>query len=762
MGMRDIQTILAWAVNPGFFWAGAALVSIPIIIHLLNRRRFKVVQWAAMQYLLAALRKNRRRLKFEQWLLLAVRCLMLGLLGLALARPIGCADSTIAALAAQRAGLHVFVIDNSYSMAYEAHRPDARTHLDQAKLLARRQIEQLSSGAESVALILAGRAAQRSDRSTTPTEGALLLRPSYDLDAARAAVDRIRQSWSGTDLPAALAEAIRIAREEQRQPNKRLYILTDGTRSAFAAPAQAALLANLGPQLTEVFGRNIRLHHLGRPDQWNHAILDLAADSALVAAGFHSDFLATVRGFGAAEETLLQWRWDEQVLPDSVRLTPDDATPPQRQTRVQLGAGGPHLLSALLYGGEDRLKVDNLRHRVVQVASELKVLIVEGTRGAGLLSGSGAYLDLSLAPKKEMGPGGIIRSSTYVVPEVISDLEIGGRVLNDYRAVILTNVAALAQPQARQIQQFVQQGGTLMVFMGEQVNAEAYNSGLLPLGLMPGRLIARKTTSGDESAFHFDFNPNGPLHPLLNIFRGEEKSGLDTARIYAYIAMELDPAAQAEVVLSYLIGQKPTGDPAITRHSLGQGQVVVITTTADSQWNALPQKPAYIPLVHELLAGTVDVGERWLNLTVGQPLELPPGLRLLGPPRFFDPENKPIALEAESRGSEPPVYRSAPLENPGVYRLELGGRVIPVAVNVPPDEADIRVMPAAALRQALGNIELDVYGDSLPVEALASNDSSDFGWTLMLLLLIVAGVESALALRFGHYRRPAAGAEAAG
>ena len=115
--MRDLQTILAWAVNPGFFWAGAALVSIPIIIHLLNRRRFKVVQWAAMQYLLAALRKNRRRLKFEQWLLLAVRCLMLGLLGLALARPIGCADSTIAALAAQRAGLHVFVIDNSYSMA---------------------------------------------------------------------------------------------------------------------------------------------------------------------------------------------------------------------------------------------------------------------------------------------------------------------------------------------------------------------------------------------------------------------------------------------------------------------------------------------------------------------------------------------------------------------------------------------------------------------------------------------------------------------
>src|SRR5438445_3605957 len=61
-------------ISPWFFAAGLVLMAVPIIIHLLNRRRFKVVQWAAMEYLLAAMRKNRRRLKFEQWLLLAVRC----------------------------------------------------------------------------------------------------------------------------------------------------------------------------------------------------------------------------------------------------------------------------------------------------------------------------------------------------------------------------------------------------------------------------------------------------------------------------------------------------------------------------------------------------------------------------------------------------------------------------------------------------------------------------------------------------------------
>src|SRR5689334_25164698 len=124
-------------ITPAFAIAGVALASIPIIIHVLNRRRYRIVNWAAMEFLLRALRKNRRRLRFEQWLLLAVRCCVLGLLGLALARPLGCAQSTLATVAGQRSGLHVMVIDNSYSMAYEADRPDAKTHLDQAKLMAK-------------------------------------------------------------------------------------------------------------------------------------------------------------------------------------------------------------------------------------------------------------------------------------------------------------------------------------------------------------------------------------------------------------------------------------------------------------------------------------------------------------------------------------------------------------------------------------------------------------------------------------------------
>src|SRR5215218_8201684 len=76
--MQMFMPILAFGfIAPALFAAGAAATSIPIIIHLLNKRKFRIIVWAAMDFLLAAQRRNARRLKFQRWLLLAVRCLAL-------------------------------------------------------------------------------------------------------------------------------------------------------------------------------------------------------------------------------------------------------------------------------------------------------------------------------------------------------------------------------------------------------------------------------------------------------------------------------------------------------------------------------------------------------------------------------------------------------------------------------------------------------------------------------------------------------------
>src|SRR4051794_39344059 len=81
--------MLSQFLNPWTFLAGAALVSVPIIIHLINRIRYRRVKWAAMEFLLKAQKRMRRRKILEQLLLLLLRCLLVFFAGLLFARYIG-------------------------------------------------------------------------------------------------------------------------------------------------------------------------------------------------------------------------------------------------------------------------------------------------------------------------------------------------------------------------------------------------------------------------------------------------------------------------------------------------------------------------------------------------------------------------------------------------------------------------------------------------------------------------------------------------
>ncbi len=81
--------MMSFFLNPITMIAGAALVSAPIIIHLINRMRFRRIKWAAMEFLLKAQKRMRRKLIIEQLILLFLRCLLVFLVGLLFARFLG-------------------------------------------------------------------------------------------------------------------------------------------------------------------------------------------------------------------------------------------------------------------------------------------------------------------------------------------------------------------------------------------------------------------------------------------------------------------------------------------------------------------------------------------------------------------------------------------------------------------------------------------------------------------------------------------------
>jgi hypothetical protein len=730
---------LAFAfLSPAFAIAGLVLAGLPILIHLLNRRRYKVVDWAAMDFLLRAMRKNRRRVRFEQWLLLAMRCLVLALLGLALSRPLGC-DANSAAAFGGRTGLHVFVIDNSFSMAYHPPgRAGGRSHLEQAKVLVDAVIDRLSSGGESVAVITAGRPA-----------GGVIARPTFDLQQARGIVDRVPQTYAASDMATALRLAADLGRSEERQPNRFLYVLTDATTPAWQG-GDAAALRQLAPDLGRLY-RVVTVSNLSRGPQWNQAVTDVSPSAGLVTtnADFAVDFSAAVRGFGQPHEATVQWKVDGKLMSGGGPVTPTPSLVAQREGHEAvadaLRSGGPHVVTATLVGGGDPLPADDSFSRVVNVVAGLKALIVEGQHGVGAEGGSGLNLQIALAGN---GQNNVVHG--FVVPELISDLELGNKVLADYRAVILCSVAQVTAGQADQLAAFVNGGGTLMVWLGDNVSAENYNGVLLPRHLIPGPLTKRVSAGDGSAGFTFDFNPNGVLHPLLRAFAHEEDTGLENAAAFGYWQCDVPVGPELRVLNWKNSGTPGKPDPAITEHSVGRGRVVFVSTSAAEPWITFTRKPVYTELVNELLDGSVNGGDGWMNLAVGGRLEVPATVKLTATPTLTDPAGTAIPLESAAA-----TYRSPPLARPGVYTLTTGATPMPVAVNVPAEAADVRTVDNRAIKAALGGADVTFADDQVPAAGAVSATAAtlDQGWNVMSLVLVLVAGEAFLAMRFGHHRR---------
>ena len=705
---------------PGLAIAGVLLAGIPIIIHILNRRRHKTVSWAAMQYLLEALRRNRRRLQFENWVLLLMRCLAVLLIAFALARPLGCSEATAGRFAGQASRLHVIVLDNSASMAYQVDEPNARTCLERGKRIAEGLLGQLGSG-DAVCIVSAAHMAD----AATP------IAPTYDVEACRTTLAQLPQTYTNSDLPAALKRAVAIADENGEFTSRRLYLITDATRPAWQDPTIADALKQYGRQLEALY--EITHIDVGEPLASNAGVGDLRMLSGIVTTAMPVDFAANVQVSGASSSSLI-WQSGTRVLGTAAAQAISADRPEQLLPQITFANEGLTAIVARLEPA-DRLPEDDARGLAFSVRKRLNVLVAQSDPGWGALQSPGTFLQLALAPNNS--------DEDAAKVEIISETELSSRPLQERDALVIAAPSAISPADAQQIRRYVEDGGTLVVIMGEGTNIELVNTVLAPEGLMPGTITSIMNTGEGQEPYRFDFRPDGDLHPLLRVFRGQQNSGLTSARVWTYAHVDLDPQRHVERVLD-LVG----GDPMMTLHSLGRGKVAFIATSADIRWSTLPAKTAFVALMHELLLGTVHANDGWRNLPAGTRLAIPRGILEGNQPMLADPAGRAVVLEPGDESAPQIASQSVPLQQPGLYRLQIDGRSFPVAVTFPSAESDLTHVDAPAIRRALGDIELRQTTNELSAEYAAADDQGDFSWPILLVALALLASESFLAMWF--------------
>jgi hypothetical protein len=728
-------------LHPQIAAASLGLALLPLVIHIISRRRYRVETWAAMEFLLAAHERTRRKLRVEQWVLMVVRCMVLLLLGLAVARPYTRADALGLAVGRPRCD-RVIILDDSLSM--QARRPDGSTAFEAARRNALEWIE--SGGGDGLAVL------------TASTFGRTWMRqPVHDPAAVRRIVEPLACGYGMDDLGGALSRAAEILSSGDAPPGGRqVCIISDLARPALdslggrgarageaAVPGQPAAPRPAGVNLEHI--DRITLVDVGGRRAENLSLSGLRCRSTLITTRLPARFEVSVAhpGGQSAARATVTLRRDGNVV-RRLRLGPiEPGGEASEEFELSLErAGLHHFVAELEPSDADFLPADDRRHLVVNVVDRPSLLLVEGRPLAAEAARELFYYRLAVSSPEGEEPGGLFRSRTIEPESLLRE------VIGQYAAVVLGNAAHLPKEAWRRLETYVREGGGIVLFLGDQVRPGIYN-GLWAGSGSGGGLLPLKLAEWVETGRGGDGLRLGiadAQHPVLAELAGHEKGGLLQAAVWArWRPVEGSAAAPARTLLKL-----SDGEPAIVTSELGAGRVVTCLFGAGMAAANLAAKPDYVPLMLNLtsFAAGASPGERPLRL--GERLAWrEPSLAPGAAGEVLRPDGRVEAVDVDAAGGGPGISYDR-TDQPGFYQCRVGGRRADFAANVEASDSDLHSGNREQLAGLFGDRVEFVESGRPPALAGSVRPPREGAGVVAAVVLVILVSEMLMAWRFGR------------
>lgn len=723
MEMTDLPLAFG-IVSPWLLAGGLALSAAPLVIHLLRRRQYADRPWAAMQFLHAALHTQARRVRLESLALLVVRMLLIGTAAAALAQPY---LEVIGGSLNQHAGRRrVLVIDTSLSM--NAGEPGA-TPLDRARALAMRVVE-AAPGEDSFSLVKVCR--------TPPF--AVIPHAAHDRDAVLEQIRRLPATLQAADVAGALRTVRGSLREREPTSHDEVVIISDFQKtnwtpeSAQAQERIATLLSELAEDST------VTCLPVTSPSTANLAVTNLKTGWRSSVDVGSIDLEATVLNSGtdaATDLTLEVFAVDRLVGTAAIDVPAEG----HAVARIPLRGLTPADDAVRIAIPGDALLDDNQRWAILPERRPLNVLLVSGRPRTPDRRGSADFLQLALSPAANQNP------AASMTPTVINDYQLQRTELSVFGCVHLCNIALFSEQEAARLQSYVQQGGGLVISLGEQAQPGGYRAlqqgedALLPVEFLG---ISTSRVSSDEAV---RLSPGDYLHPVIRPFAGNPDAGLLTTEIDRYWRIRIPDDASTNVVLRY-----STGDPAIIERRLGAGRVFIITTALDDSWGNWALWPSFVPIVHEVTRAAAAGRTSDRSRIVGDSLtrELPAedfGVTV----EHRTPDGEVAELPKIPR-TDGGAMATVVADSSGIHELHLGpprSTVTRFAVNVDVSESPLQALSREEVVRLAPDRAIRFLQEWQPETVVAAASSS--GSVAHLVVLAVLGlllVEQLLAWRF--------------
>jgi hypothetical protein len=649
-------------LNPLFLFALAA-GAIPILIHRLTKKNAISRKFSAVRLILRSQQVMARPQRLKHFLLLALRVLAVLSLVFLMARPVLTRPGF---LTKGSEASRIVILDNSLSMGY---REDGGERLALAKKAAREVIE----GTKGKVLLIE----TSSIHSLREKEADWL--PANEVLKE---LDQIHLSFGRGDPTGAIDRAYRKLKE-LKTPGE-ILILSDMTRGDWEG-FNLNRIKNISGETAITF---IRMGGIDRDS--NMAIKEMRAVEGDSVIGVPLRFEVTVSNLSDQSGSTLAQLYLSGVKRD--------------QKSIDLKAGGegmvyfeqsfdkPGWVNGEVRLSGDRLTYDDLFYFSLKIRDKIKVLVVDGDPRTSLRAGESYYFVNALHP-------GGVEDSPFMV-RVITEAEFSSHDLKPYDAVNLLNVA---RPQASRLTAVLESKKPVFIFLGDRVISEEYNN--IPLFPWRIREIRNTETSKPQSVAQIDNS-----HDSLKPFSGPMAESLKKASFYRYFKIE----GSKKNLLT--LGNR---DPLLAEAEFGRGKLFLYTSSADLDWNDLPLKTAYLPLVQGLLKESVGLSRE----------SLPMGMRIGQP---FEEKTRPVQMIGPGGG-------------PGIYQFTPPAGEVRYGVNPPTEESELSKMTPEEMKRRFGAIDVKVVEFKEGMLSSVHGGRQEMWPFLLIFVLIVLAVEMAVA-----------------
>lgn len=721
-------------LNPLLLWA-VPLCAVPIVIHLLNRRRFQKVPWAAMEFLLAAMKRNRKRLRMEQWLVLLLRTLAVLLLVALVSRPqLGGGGGLLSSRVH-----HVVVLDDSASMT---QRSGSTTLFTKAHDRLRTLVDELAErrGGDLFSFVRTSRPAQPDlwNQRVGPELGKRFATMLKELGVGDGA----------PDLGGSLQATVKRAAEVSEAARTEIYVVGDcrahdwATEDDKPKPSMLAALHALRPDKDHV----TVLGGAGPPA--NLAVVDVRLVDRLAVAGVATTLAIDVQNLGLDPTTPTTVAVEVDGQSRVVLAVPQLA--PGERVAIPIGhtfhQAGPHRIDAQLEATE-AFPLDDRRTLALDVRDKSRVLLVDGQPDED--DGETYFLQAAM----EMVESGI-------EPQVVTDQLLEETDFKLFDMIWLCNVQTMSVATGKRLEEYVASGGGLAILCGALVDAPRYNEllwrdgqGVLPLPL--GEVDGDPDRPAKAVLVQKEHPICEGMSEVLDLLFG------NVVLVKRWLQITEDKQRDAAVVARI---RDAEGPPLLVTRTFGGGggEVALFAVSADKAWSNLPSTDLFLVLVNQLHRASARRQD-----VAGQNL-LPDGTwRLSLDPAAFrldvtlralhgDDERTFTAQEGQAPAPASLTVPMGELRQLGAYEIELSrhdgapdkrllARNPPIAESRLvgfPDAAFTRLYPQE-LHARVTFVRDDVANDAEGAEGEV--------WPLLAALLL-AGLlaESLLAWRFGR------------